>query len=113
MDLCMNNKFINYLTEDNIIYKGINNMSHQTDFFGLNEKDVKDLLNLLTNISISRVRNLQDAEDIVQTSIHKALKSKDTFKRGNLKGWFVTILDNSINDFLNKYKTKFNTFWWN
>ena len=102
MDLCMNNKFINYLTEDNIIYQEINNMSHQTNFFGLNEKDLKDLMNLLTNISISRLRNLQDAEDIVQTSIHKALKSKDTFKGGNLKGWFVSILNNSIKDFLNK-----------
>ena len=47
-------------------------------------------------------RNTEDAEDLVQDTVLKALTNRDKFREGtNLKGWLYTIMKNI---FINKYR---------
>lgn len=56
-------------------------------------------------LAYSYTRNPEDALDIVQESIYKALSSLDTLKDpGGLKTWFYRILVNTSLDFLRKQK---------
>ncbi|MEG6616751.1 RNA polymerase sigma factor [Peptococcaceae bacterium 1198_IL3148] len=56
-------------------------------------------------LAFSYVKNVDDALDIVQESIYKALASKDTLKETSyLKTWFYRIIVNTALDFLRKQK---------
>lgn len=56
-------------------------------------------------LAYSYVKNKEDALDIVQDSIHKALISYDTLQDPNvLKSWFYRIVVNTSLDFLRKHK---------
>lgn len=56
-------------------------------------------------IAYSYVRNQQDALDIVQESIHKALIHINTLENQvSLKSWFYKIIVNNSLDFLRKHK---------
>ncbi|WP_405099420.1 RNA polymerase sigma factor [Oceanobacillus sp. FSL H7-0719] len=56
-------------------------------------------------IAYSYVRNQQDALDIVQESIHKALTRMNTLENQvSLKSWFYKIIVNNSLDFLRKHK---------
>ncbi|WP_098743164.1 sigma-70 family RNA polymerase sigma factor [Paenibacillus sp. EZ-K15] len=55
--------------------------------------------------AFSYVKNAEDALDIVQDSIHKALLSSETLKsEGSMKSWFYRIVMNTSLDFLRKHK---------
>lgn len=54
-------------------------------------------------LAYSYVKNADDALDIVQESVYKAICSKDSLKDpGNLKTWFYRILVNTSIDFIRK-----------
>ena len=54
-------------------------------------------------LAFSYVKNADDALDIVQESIYKALSSKDSLKNPNyIKTWFYRIVVNASLDFLRK-----------
>lgn len=54
-------------------------------------------------LAFSYVKNADDALDIVQESIYKALSSKDSLKNPNyIKTWFYRIVLNASLDFLRK-----------
>lgn len=56
-------------------------------------------------LAFSYVKNEQDALDIVQESIHKALLSVDKIKElHSIKSWFYKIIVNTSLDFLRKRK---------
>ncbi len=56
-------------------------------------------------LAFSYVKNREDALDIVQDSIHKAIKSYHTLQNENvLKSWFYRIVVNTSLDFLRKHK---------
>ena len=56
-------------------------------------------------LAYSYVKNAEDALDIVQESIYKALSSMDSLKNpGYLKTWFYRIIVNTSLDFLRKQK---------
>lgn len=56
-------------------------------------------------LAYSYTKNEQDALDVVQDSIHKALQSLDTLKNEQqLKSWFYKIVVRTAIDFLRKYK---------
>ncbi len=56
-------------------------------------------------LAYSYVKNVDDALDIVQDSIYKAISAKDSLKDSSyLKTWFYRILINSALDFLRKHK---------
>jgi RNA polymerase sigma-70 factor (ECF subfamily) len=56
-------------------------------------------------LAFSYVKNADDALDIVQESIYKALKSKDSLKNANyIKTWFYRIVVNTAINFLRKQK---------
>jgi len=56
-------------------------------------------------LAYSYVRNSEDALDIVQDSIHRALISVDTLKNPeSTKNWFFRIVVNMSLDFLRKHK---------
>ncbi len=67
--------------------------------------------NLLTNnakylkgFAYNFTRNVEDAEDLLQDTMVKALRYKDHFQEGtNFKGWLFTIMRNI---FINNYKRK-------
>jgi len=56
-------------------------------------------------LAFSYVKNEQNALDIIQESIHKALSSSQSLKsEGSLKSWFYRIVVNTSLDFLRKQK---------
>ncbi|MBY0087432.1 sigma-70 family RNA polymerase sigma factor [Brevibacillus brevis] len=56
-------------------------------------------------LAFSYVKNADNALDIVQDSIHKALSSSHTLKsEGSMKAWFYRIVVNTSLDFLRKQK---------
>ncbi|PGL70652.1 RNA polymerase sigma factor [Bacillus sp. AFS055030] len=72
----------------------------------------KELVDLIINnkddfyrLAYSYVKNSEDAVDILQDSIHKAISSKDKLKNEqSLKSWFYRIVVNTSLDFLRKQK---------
>jgi RNA polymerase sigma factor (sigma-70 family) len=56
----------------------------------------------LTQFAIKFTQNLDDAEDLVQDTLIKAIRYESMFEEGtNLQGWLYTILRNT---FLNNYR---------
>jgi RNA polymerase sigma factor (sigma-70 family) len=56
----------------------------------------------LKGFAMKLTQNVDDAEDLVQDTMLKALANKDKFAEGtNLKGWLYTIMKNI---FINKYR---------
>ena len=58
----------------------------------------------LKGFAIGFTRDSQDAEDLIQDTMVKALRYQNNFKEGtNIKGWLYTIMRNI---FINNYKRK-------
>lgn len=58
----------------------------------------------LKGFAIHFTKNTEDAEDLIQDTLFKALRYKDHFQDGtNFKGWLYTIMRNI---FINGYKRK-------
>lgn len=58
----------------------------------------------LKGFAYNFTRNVEDAEDLLQDTMVKALRYKDNFQDGtNFKGWLFTIMRNI---FINNYKRK-------
>jgi RNA polymerase sigma-70 factor (ECF subfamily) len=58
----------------------------------------------LKGFAIHFTKNTEDAEDLIQDTLYKALRYKDHFQDGtNFKGWLYTIMRNI---FINGYKRK-------
>lgn len=56
----------------------------------------------LRNYALSLTRDVDDAKDLVQDTLLKAITYRDKFNEGtNLKGWLYTILKNT---FINNYR---------
>ncbi len=78
----------------------------------MNNKFEKLLISFITEnkenvyrLAFSYVKNAENALDIVQESIHKALSSSEVLKsEGSMKSWFYRILVNTSIDFLRKQK---------
>ncbi|MGG3509025.1 RNA polymerase sigma factor [Paenibacillus lautus] len=78
----------------------------------MNNKLDKKLIRFITEnkedmylFAFSYVKNAENALDIVQDSIHKALLSSETLKsEGSMKSWFYRIVMNTSLDFLRKHK---------
>ena len=61
--------------------------------------------NAFYKVAYSYTKNEEDALDIVQESIYKALNSIDSLKEyGKIKSWFYKILIRTSIDFIRKYK---------
>ncbi len=59
---------------------------------------------VLRGYAIQYTKNWEDAEDLIQDTLLKALRYKDHFEEGtNFKGWIFTIMRNI---FINGYKRK-------
>ncbi|MFU1794353.1 RNA polymerase sigma factor [Paenibacillus azoreducens] len=78
----------------------------------MNKKFEKLLIHFITEnkenmyrLAFSYVKNTENALDIVQDTIHKALTSSETLKSdGSIKSWLYRILVNTSIDFLRKHK---------
>lgn len=78
----------------------------------MNRKSEKLLIRFITEnkenmyrLAFSYVKNAENALDVVQDSIQKALSSLDTLKsEGAIKSWFYRIVVNTSLDFLRKHK---------
>lgn len=58
--------------------------------------------NSLKMYALRFTKNLEDADDLIQDTILKAITYSDKFQQGtNLKGWLYTIMRNT---FINKYR---------
>src|SRR5580765_2971404 len=63
---------------------------------------IKDQYRPLKGFALKLTQNDDDASDLVQETILKALSNEDKFQEGtNLKGWLFTIMKNI---FINKYR---------
>jgi RNA polymerase sigma-70 factor, ECF subfamily len=79
--------------------KGKSNLEKELVDFIINNKD--DFYRL----AFSYVKNSNDAVDILQDSIHKAISFKNQLKKEqSLKNWFYRIVVNTSLDFLRKQK---------
>lgn len=78
----------------------------------MNKKFEKLLIDFITEnkesmyrLAFSYVKNAENALDIIQDTIHKALSSSETLKsEGSIKSWLYRILVNTSIDFLRKQK---------
>jgi RNA polymerase sigma factor (sigma-70 family) len=74
------------------------------------ESMVQKEISSLRSLAMQLTRNIEDANDLVQDTVLKALRYQDKFTEGtNFKGWLFTIMKNS---FINNYRrmVKRNTF---
>lgn len=73
-------------------------------------KNIENELSYLKNYALMLTRNYEEAQDLVQETVLKALRYQDNFQEGtNFRGWLTTILKNT---FINQYRrdSKRNTF---
>jgi len=65
---------------------------------------IEDVNNPLNSFALSLTKDFEDAQDLVQETVFKALKNKDKFKIGtNFKAWIMTLMRNT---FINNYRKK-------
>jgi RNA polymerase sigma-70 factor (ECF subfamily) len=58
----------------------------------------------LSQLAMKLTKSVDDAEDLLQDTLFKALKNKEKYQEGtNLKGWLYTIMKNT---FINNYRKK-------
>ncbi len=75
-----------------------NNVSIDNSFESLVQNEMQSMKSLAMQLT----RNLEDANDLVQETVLKALRYKEKYKEGtNLRGWVLTILKNT---FINNYR---------
>lgn len=67
---------------------------------------ISDHHSFLKQLALKLTRQMDEAEDLIQDTMLKALKNKDKYRVGtNLKGWLYTIMKNT---FINNYRKKKN-----
>ncbi|NQW43224.1 MAG: sigma-70 family RNA polymerase sigma factor [Bacteroidetes bacterium] len=75
-----------------------NNVSIDNSFESLVQNEMQSMKSLAMQLT----RNLEDANDLVQETVLKALRFKEKYTEGtNLRGWVLTILKNT---FINNYR---------
>jgi len=73
-------------------------------------KAVVDYYDTLYSVAFNLTRDSHKANDLVQTTVEKAIKASDSFSEGNLVGWLVTILRNTFrNDYRAEDRISFST----
>ena len=51
----------------------------------------------LNQLAMKLTKSVDDAEDLIQDTMFKAIKNKDKYQEGtNLKGWLYTIMKNTF-----------------
>ncbi len=66
------------------------------------ESLVQNEMQSMKSLAMQLTRNLEDANDLVQETVLKALRYKEKYTEGtNLRGWVLTILKNT---FINNYR---------
>lgn len=80
----------------------MNSTNKPIDYISNFENLLKDESRSLRALALQLTRNTDDAKDLVQETMLKALRYRDKFNEGsNLKAWLYTILRNS---FINNYR---------
>lgn len=70
------------------------------DFYQL----IDPIYSSLKSFALGLTKNMDDARDLFQETVFKALKNKDKFKMGtNFKAWVMTLMRNT---FINEYRRK-------
>tara|TARA_B100000941_G_scaffold289234_1_gene267761 strand:- start:974 stop:1561 length:588 start_codon:yes stop_codon:yes gene_type:complete len=64
----------------------------------------KQVLSVLQQYSRFLTRNIDDAEDLMQDTLKKALENQTQFTRDDLEPWLITIMKNAFRDKLRKKK---------
>ncbi len=58
----------------------------------------------LNQLALKLTKSVDDADDLIQDTLFKALKNQDKYQEGtNLKGWLYTIMKNT---FINNYRKR-------
>lgn len=67
-------------------------------------QNIDTIYNPLQSFALGLTKNMNDARDLFQETIFKALKNKDKFRLGtNFKAWIMTLMRNT---FINEYRRK-------
>lgn len=65
---------------------------------------IDSIYNPLQSFALGLTKNMDDARDLFQETVFKALKNKDKFSLGtNFKAWIMTLMRNT---FINEYRRK-------
>lgn len=65
---------------------------------------IDSIYNPLHSFALGLTKNMDDARDLFQETVFKALKNKDKFRLGtNFKAWIMTLMRNT---FINEYRRK-------
>lgn len=68
------------------------------------EHQLSDLESVLLNFALKLTHNQEDAKDLYQEMVYRALMNKEKFRSGtNMKAWLFTIMRNI---FINNYRKK-------
>jgi len=82
-------------------YKTLNKMEARTNQY---QNDIINFSSTLKPFAYNLTKDVEDAKDLVQETVFKALRYKDKFNEGtNLKAWMFTIMRNI---FINNYRRK-------
>jgi len=67
-------------------------------------QNINQIYNPLQSFALGLTKNMDDARDLFQETVFKALKNKDKFNLGtNFKAWIMTLMRNT---FINEYRRK-------
>jgi len=67
-------------------------------------QNIDSIYNPLQSFALGLTKNMDDARDLFQETVFKALKNKDKFSLGtNFKAWIMTLMRNT---FINEYRRK-------
>ena len=67
-------------------------------------QNIDNVYNPLQSFALGLTKNIDDARDLFQETVFKALKNKDKFSMGtNFKAWIMTLMRNT---FINEYRRK-------
>jgi DNA-directed RNA polymerase specialized sigma24 family protein len=75
-------------------------------------KGISDFREPMVTYALSLTKNNEDAQDLVQDALFKALKYKNNYvENQNLKGWLITILRNTFLNIIGIKSVQFLIAW--
>ena len=102
---CLQNKFGSQLIIEIMLISNKIIIEIGIIFMSIKEQDIIDIYPRIMAYAFSKTKNKQQAEDLVQTTILRALENKEQWSNvKNLSAWLITICKNKFLDNTRKIK---------
>ena len=98
----LNKKWLSYDVFPNILFKFSSETLNMSTRVFITQ--VAEIENFLRSFALSLTQNQSDSDDLVQDTLHRAMRNLDKYKDGtNFRAWMATIMKNI---FINNYRRK-------